>query len=109
MIQLISGFSFCVSKNICLVDMTHTQKRKHKSIGELGGVLRYRGGQVVNTTTVQNQSRKGNKRAQLEDDHGQAHKVHVQSHAPNQSSSLFANLERCNGEERMRHSKLRLW
>ena len=46
-------------------------------MGELGGVWRYRGGQVVDTIGVQNCWRKADKRAQLEDDWGQAHKVHV--------------------------------
>ena len=70
-------------------------------MGELGKVWRYRGGQFVNATGVNNRLRKGDKRAQLEDDRGKAHKVHVQSHAPNQSSSSGANPERCNCKERM--------
>ena len=37
----------------------------------------------MNANGVQNRLRKENKRAQLEDDHGQALKVHVQSHAQN--------------------------
>ena len=78
-------------------------------MGELGEVWRYRGGQVVDATRVKNLSRKGDKRAQLEDARGQPHIVHVQSHAPNQSSSPSENPERCNGKERMRHSKIILW
>ena len=78
-------------------------------MGELGKVWRYRGGQVIDATGVKNQSRKGDKRAQLEDDLGQVHKVHIQSHAPNQSSSLSTNPERCNDKERMRLSKIMLW
>ena len=75
-------------------------------MGELDRVRRYRGGQVIDGTTVQNQSRNGDKSAQLEDDSGQAHKVHLQSHAPNQSSSPLENLKRCKGKERIRWTKI---
>ena len=60
-------------------------------MGELGGVWRYRGDQAFNAIGVQNQSKKGDKRAQLEDDQGQGNKVHIQSHAPNQSPSSSKN------------------
>ena len=78
-------------------------------MGEHEGVWRYQVGQVADDTRVQKWSRKGDKRAELEDDRGQAYKVNVQSHAPNQSSSLSTNPKRCNGKERMRWNKIGLW
>ena len=52
-------------------------------MGELDEVWRYQGGQAVDATRVQNQLRKGDKRAHMKDDQGQAHKVYFKPHAPN--------------------------